>query len=124
MSKVLKLIACCIGIIVGIAIIFIGFEAQKVSSTSIGTYMKFGADFYSEIYLVTMNVGKAVNNVNKNICETIGWLIISLGAIDICYFVNKLCSLDFIGEKNNKNAKCSKTPTDDEGEASNTLGVS
>ena len=49
------------------------------------------------MYDVTRDVGYAVNGTKaaiadaaEGVCDAIGWLIISLGAIDICFFVYKL----------------------------------
>jgi hypothetical protein len=93
------------GIIVGIVIIIIGFYVQNISVDSsdanVGSsYMKFGADFYTEMYDVTRDVGLAINNAQENICnavericDAIGWLIISLGAIDICFFAYKFAKV-------------------------------
>lgn len=94
------------GIIVGIVIIIIGFYVQNISVDSsdanVGSsYMKFGADFYTEMYDVTRDVGLAINNAQENICnavericDAIGWLIISLGAIDICFFAYKFAKVN------------------------------
>ena len=102
------------GIIVGIVIIIIGFCVQNISvdssETNVGSsYMKFGADFYTEMYDVTRDVGLAINNAQENICnavericDAIGWLIISLGAIDICLFSYKFAK---VNEALNSNAK-------------------
>lgn len=113
-----KQIASIIGIVVGVIIIIIGFSIQGTnvdsspyllsSSSTIGSSIKFGADFYTEIYAVTQDVGEAVNSAQRNIggsvnnaqrnicqaiesiCNAIGWLIVVLGMFNICYFVNKL----------------------------------
>ncbi len=148
MSNKNKKIVSIIGIIVGIAIVIIGFSimsadyayvsystasfneiTNSTKTGSIGESIRFGADFYTEMYSVTQDVGYAVNNntaavkintdaVNNsgkavtqainnssdaltqalnntnsllaNICRVISWLIVSLGAIDICFFSYKL----------------------------------
>lgn len=94
------------GIIVGIIIIIIGFYVQNISvdssDTNVGSsYMKFGADFYTEMYDVTRDVGLAINNAQENICnavericDAIGWLIISIGAIDFCFFAYKFAMVN------------------------------
>ena len=94
------------GIIIGIVIIIIGFCVQDIrvdsSDTTVGSSnMKFGADFYTEIYDVTRDVGLAINNAQENICnavericDAIGWLIISLGAVDICFFACKYAKVN------------------------------
>lgn len=122
-----KKLVSILGILVGVAILIIGFSVRdtSVSSSSyyfsggpsIGENIKFGADFYTEIYSVTKEVGEAVNtageamvgsvnnaqrnisNAAEDICNAIGWLIVALGLIDICYFATNLVS-----------CFCAKTP--------------
>ena len=79
-----------IGIIVGLAIVIIGFSLQDTRNYTIGKSLEFGADFYTEIYDVTQDVGRAINNAINDLICAVSWLIISLGAIDICYFSYKL----------------------------------
>ena len=82
-----KKIMSIIGIIVGIAIVIIGFLLQNTHSANIGEgYMKFGADFYTEIYDVTRDVGMAITHSINDLIVAISWLIVSIGAIDICFF--------------------------------------
>ena len=90
MPNTSKKLVSIIGIIVGVIIIIIGFSLQDTSSYSIGKSIKFGADFYTEMYDVTKDVGRAINNAINDLICAISWLIISLGAIDICFFVYKL----------------------------------
>ena len=52
--------------------------------------IRFGADFYTEMYDVTQDVGRAINRAINDLIRAVGWLIVSLGAIDICFFVYKL----------------------------------
>ena len=115
-----KKTASIIGIILGIAIFIIGLCVQGISvdatghesngTPSIGSYIQFGADFYTEMYAVTQDVGQAVNAANTNIhgavnaaqrnicnavesvCDAIGWLIVAIGAFDVAYFIYKLVS--------------------------------
>lgn len=106
MSNRATKVASIIGIIVGIVILILGLFIQNVSydtesTESIGKSIKFGADFYTEMYDVTRDTGLAVNNTTKainnavevlsKICAAIGWLIVSIGAADISFFVHKLC---------------------------------
>ena len=130
-----KKTASIIGIVLGIAIIIVGFCVQGINvdagghesygTPTIGSYIKFGADFYTEMYAVTQNVGDAVNSANKNIhgavnnaqrnicgaiekaCDAIGWLIVAIGLVDIAYFSYKMASSE---EKTLKNT-CDFVPT-------------
>ena len=108
--------ASIIGIVLGIAIIIIGVCVQGISVDAGGadvgsSYMQFGADFYTEIYDVTRDVGIAVNRAQTNICgavesvcDAIGWLIIVIGLFDIAYFVCKMASCGDNYSGNNYNA--------------------
>ena len=90
-----KQAVCILGVILGIGIIIAGIAVMNPETYTIGEpFIKFGADFYTEIYDVTRSVGGAVQRNYKNICNAIGWLIISLGAIDISYFLLKLVDTD------------------------------
>ena len=90
MSNTSKKIVSIIGIVIGVIIIIIGFSLQNTSSYAIGKPIAFGGDFYTEMYDVTKDVGRAINNAINDLIYAISWLIISLGAIDICFFVYKL----------------------------------
>lgn len=107
MSNVMRRIVSVIGILVGAFIIFIGLTMVSggyswTSTETIGEPIQFGADFYTEIYSVTKDVGNAVNNVVEatnslgsvmsDVAYGIGWLIVSLGAIDVCAFLYALCA--------------------------------
>ena len=87
-------IPCIIGMIVGIVIVIAGFCVMNPNKSSIGQHITFGADFYTEIYDVTREVGGAVNTATQSICKAIGWLIVALGAIDFCYFLSKMIGLN------------------------------
>lgn len=117
-----KKTANMIGIIVGIVIIIIGFCVQGTqidssaysfgSGPEIGKSIKFGADFYTEMYDVTKDVGLAVNSANRTIsgavnhaqsnictameqvCDAIGWLIVVVGLLNVCHFLPKVVQGD------------------------------
>ena len=102
-------IASIIGIIIGVAIIVVGIVVldsaycNSKSGPAIGRHIEFGADFYTEMYSVTQDVGEAINTntyaineigrILERILRAIGWLIVSLGAIDVCFFGYKLASV-------------------------------
>jgi ribosomal protein L40E len=88
-----KKTSCILGIVVGIAIIIIGFSVQDTSSYGIGKPIEFGADFYTEIYDVTKDVGHAINWTIRDLISAVGWLIVSLGAFDVCYFISKMANI-------------------------------
>ena len=113
-----KLLTKIIGIILGVAILIIGFSVQGISvsysSTYLGRDIKFGADFYTEMYAVTRDVGRAVDNNQRaicrgieSVCSAIGWLIVAIGLVDIAFFTDKL----FKVLKDDKDAeKSAETP--------------
>ena len=92
-----KQAASIIGVFVGIAIIIAGFCVMKPDTFTLGERdilgfpIEFGGDYYTEMYSLTISVGSAVQRAYVNICNAIGWLIVALGAIDICYFLFKAC---------------------------------
>ena len=98
MSNTSKKVAAIIGIVVGFIIIIIGFCIQNTSVYGIGESIKFGADFYTEMYSVTKDVGYAINYAINDLIRAIGWLIISLGAINICFFAYKLVTCFSVSE--------------------------
>ncbi len=117
MTKISKIIVASVGLLLGIIIIIIGINVQSVYGTYMSEYdvgkpIEFGADFYTEMYDVTKDVGNAINNASNDIgaaisnatryiCEAVGWLIISIGLIDICVFTYKLFgSLDAVFSNN------------------------
>ena len=98
-----KKTASIIGIALGIVIIIVGLCVQgisvDVSSSSIGRDIAFGADFYTEMYDVTRDVGFALNGAKhsiadaaESVCNAIGWLIVAVGLLDVAYFVYKMAS--------------------------------
>ena len=90
LMKVFRTIACVIGIFIGIGIIAFGMEQTNLFFTDIGESIKFGADFYTEMYDVTKEVGYEICNALGYIRRAIGLLIVSIGAVDVCYFLFKL----------------------------------
>lgn len=89
-----KIVTSGIGILVGFILIIIGLNVRTPEVYKIGEDIAFGADFYTEIYDVTRDVGGAVNIATKNICNAIGWLIFAIGAFDICFFLRKMFDVD------------------------------
>ena len=105
-----KKTASIIGIILGIAIIIVGFCVMNPETyllgtrDSLGSLIEFGADFYTEIYHMTYSTAHQVQKAYVNICNAIGWLIVAIGLFDIAYFVCKMASCDENYSGNNYNA--------------------
>ena len=102
-----KKVTSIVGLALGVLILVIGIMVQCIevptAGVTVGSYMRFGADFYTEMYDVTRDVGSAINNAQRNVgdalesvCDAIGWLIFAIGLVDIAYFVRKM----FDGEGN------------------------
>ena len=102
--------ASIIGVVLGIAIIIVGFcvmnpeTYQLGTRDSLGSLIEFGADFYTEIYHMTYSTAHQVQKAYVNICNAIGWLIVAIGLFDIAYFVCKMASCDENYSGNNYNA--------------------
>ena len=73
---------CVFGIIIGLAIIAIGFVVQNMPLLAYGG----------------TNIEITIRFAVINICKAIGWIIVSIGAIDISVFVYKLCSFKDVSE--------------------------
>lgn len=96
-----NLTAKIIGIIAGIVILIVGINLMDVDVYSVGEYsMKFGADFYTEIYDVTRDVGGAVNRSIISIHQCAGAILACIGALTIVAYLNK--SVDVIMNLNTK----------------------
>ena len=82
--------ASVFGIFIGIIAIIAGISMLNTSIGGIGEYITFGADFYTEIYSVTRELGWSVSSATQAICNGIGWLLIVSGGFSICHFLTKL----------------------------------
>ena len=65
-----KLIVCIIGILIGLALIYVGFTVRggsydMVSTSSIGQPNEFCNKYEDEMYNATQDVGHAVNNTTR-----------------------------------------------------------
>ena len=104
MNKVSKIL----GILIGIAIVVMGLRLLNVDTSYVRDSVKFGGDFYTEIYGVTRNAVQAVNHATKTIANCIGWLMISVGSITAISFLSKLTDvLSADAEKKKENAPTS-----------------
>ena len=75
-----KKILCITGIVVGIVVIIVGINLLTIGSSLVGEYIRFGGDFFTEMYNLTRDVGYAINRAADNICAALGWILIALGA--------------------------------------------
>ena len=103
-----KKFACIFGIIVGFFVIIIGIMLQNTTIYSIGEPIKFNGYFYTEIYDVTQDVGRAINKAINDLICALGWLTIAIGSIDICFFVYTLCGLTTITDDASEDSYAAK----------------
>lgn len=93
------------GIFLGLVVAFIGlclilgFKENYHGSTTLS--YSFGADFYTEEYNATENaannieeLGYYFENVIKFVLKVMGFLVIALGGVIICYFSCKLAEVN------------------------------
>ena len=72
---------------------------------SLGSLLgQYGADFYTDIYHMTYQVGFEVQKAYVNICNAIGWLIVAIGLVDVACFSYKMASCGENYSGNNYNA--------------------
>ena len=81
---------CIIGILVGLAAIYAGYTLLEMYPGYSGNDIKFGADFYTEIYKAVRIVESNLQWVAKITRQGFGYLLMLLGATDICFFGYKL----------------------------------
>ena len=62
------------------------------------------------MYDVTRDVGGAVQQAYKNICNAIGWLIVAVGLLDVAYFGYKMAS----DEEKGNIAEVTKLPPEED----------
>lgn len=88
---IFQILFCCIGIVIGIFIIYYTkeFNIRNVWQVGFNTY---GADFYTDIYRAAINIENAIGYILDSF-ELIKYILYSLGGIDIVYFVTKLFSI-------------------------------
>jgi len=109
-KKILSLIAIGVGIIailLGIYFLFVVAEDDDFYGTiysyngaisKLGT-MKFGADFYTEVYKAAAFSGNAISGIYHVVCYAIGAFFIMGGIIDICCFIPKILKEEKIEAK-------------------------
>ena len=92
----MKKIFCVIGIIVGMIIIILGFVVLGLDTgSSYISSAEFGADFYTYCYKAIKIAADNVISMAKIVNRGIAFLLIAIGATDICIFGYKL-----VDEKN------------------------
>ena len=80
-----------IGIIVCIAIIFMGINLLSVKiELESAAFALFGADFYTEIYSATRYAANNIKTLAEFIYTVMAYLMISVGSIGFCFFCVKL----------------------------------
>ena len=88
----MKKVFCIIGILIGIFIMYLGFGITQKDiglGSSLDTHITFGADFYTYEYEATARAANAVKNVGwyiEDVFNSMGFFIISIGGVVVCYF--------------------------------------
>ncbi|MGN0503566.1 MAG: hypothetical protein ACI4HJ_00795 [Ruminococcus sp.] len=81
----MKKIICIVGIIVSLAVIVKGITTYKNANNSFVTSnMKFGADFYTEIFEEVEQIKASARSIDNAIYEVGGLLLVSIGGISLC----------------------------------------
>ena len=101
-----ELVYSIVGIAVSVALLIIGIFAW-CDAGSIGYLrqgLRFGADFYTEMYDVTESVMINVANVGNavySVCELIGSVLTVVSVLMLVFYIKKMifCIIDLGGEK-------------------------
>lgn len=94
---------CVLGILVGAAAIYGGYYLLDSYTGYTVTEARFGSDFYTYIYGATRNAASNVHSLAEIVCQGFGYLMMLIGATDVCFFGYKL--------SNRGNAKPVQTET-------------
>ena len=81
---------CIIGILAGLAAIYFGYTFLSMYSGYSVDIKKYGADFYSDIYDATRVAGANIRTLANIVRQGFGYLLMLLGATDVCFFGYKL----------------------------------
>lgn len=75
-----------LGIVSGIVAIYFGIDV--IGGGYHPESIKFGADFYTEIYSATQAVARNI----QILIDAVGYVLVAGGLFEICYFLKYLCS--------------------------------
>ena len=90
--KIKNNVFAIIGMLLGLAMVLMGIILfiDSFGSVFYGANYKFGADFYTEIYDVTTDIGYAIDAVYSIVLTVSGGFLILFGAGIVCFFGIKL----------------------------------
>ncbi len=92
-NKLAKIIAI-IGIAAGILMIILGIVVMNSYSGSwSSTTTSFGGDFYTYSYKATARAGNNIDEVGDMLQLALGFILISMGLFDGCYFGLKFAAI-------------------------------
>lgn len=89
----MKKTICIFGVAISIVIIVLGIQTyMSATNFSVKSGMKFGADFYTEIFEEVEQIKMSVRSIDNTINRVGGLVLISSGGLSLCYFMNAIFS--------------------------------
>lgn len=83
-----------LGIVAGLVVIVFGIiTLNSYTGAWSDTSTSFGADFYTYSYKATARAGNNVDEVGDMLQKAIGFVLISMGLFDICFFGLKFAAI-------------------------------
>ncbi|MCL2695235.1 MAG: hypothetical protein FWE69_02795 [Clostridiales bacterium] len=79
-----------IGLCAGIFAIVMGIVVMAAKASDGASSMKFGADFYTEIYYASHNMSWNLSRLIKAVKLGFGSLLLFFGIIDVCYILSRI----------------------------------
>lgn len=109
-------LACIAGIVVSIIIMIVGGSTYtRADEFFVASNMKFGADFYTEIFEEVEQVKASTRGIENAVYEVGGLLLISLGAIGVCFFGKPVLEI-VVSKKEDKNDAIAEGPYEQMGQ--------
>ena len=98
-------LACMVGMIVSI-VVFVGGISTYNSADEffVSSNMKFGGDFYTEIFEEVEQIKASTRGIENAIYEVGGLLLMSFGAMGFCYFGKPVLEV-FVSKKEDRDEK-------------------
>ena len=92
-NKLLKIVTL-LGVLAGVAIMIFGFIVlDSYDGYWADTSVSFGGDFYSYSYKATAKAANNVDDLGEMMAQAMGFLLISIGLTDACFFGVKFVGL-------------------------------
>lgn len=99
----LPMLSNLLGIIASILIFISGISTyENADNIFVSSRMKFGADFYTEIYKQVEQILAATRGTENAVYEVGGCLLMALGALSFCYFARPVVEFVISNKNDNK----------------------